>query len=354
MDRLNEIAAQLRNGKEVPPVSVREFLSWFTAQRRGYWIVEWIRRSLNEAGLETEPDFESAYIDSPIRFSIAPLSEAADIAEFHGEVSEATQGGALSTSIAPTATVYADPTYRISKLAAANNSPISVPPDATIQQAVTLMLSNDFSQLPVMVNERDVKGIVSWASIGVRLALEKNGDRVKDLMDRHQEIKLESSLFEAIPIIVQHQYVLVRGPDSRITGIVTASDLSRQFLQMTEPFLLLGEIENHIRRILAERFSTEDFTKVIDPRDSKRKIESVASLSFGEYIRLIENEERWTRLGIAIDRVIFCKQLDRVRQIRNDVMHFDPDGIPPQDLESLRDFAQFLQRLHLVGVPHRK
>ncbi len=76
-------------------------------------------------------------------------------------------------------------------------------------------------------------------------------------MDGHHEIRAESSLFQAIPIIVEHQYVLVRGSDNRITGIVTASDLSLQFQQLAEPFLLLGEIENHIRRILGDNFSTE-------------------------------------------------------------------------------------------------
>jgi hypothetical protein len=42
--------------------------------------------------------------------------------------------------------------------------------------------------------------------------------------------------------------------------------------------------------------------------------------------------------------------LDQVRDIRNDVMHFDPDGIPPDDLERLREFARFLQRLQSIGV----
>ena len=35
------------------------------------------------------------------------------------------------------------------------------------------MLSNDFSQLPVMTGPRELKGIVSWKSIGSRLALDK-------------------------------------------------------------------------------------------------------------------------------------------------------------------------------------
>ena len=349
-DKVNEIAAKLRAGVVVPPITVREFLSWFGAERRGSFIVWWIRSTLEGSGLETRPDFQSAYIGSLISFVLseahkqlsdgeeASLSGAADLA--------GTDSALLATTVS-----YADPMYRISKLEAANNPPVYVVPDATVQHAVTVMLTNDFSQLPVMTNERDVKGVVSWTSIGTRLALGKNGNTARELMDAHQEIRAEASIFQAIPIIVAYQYVLVRGSDNKIAGIVTASDLSLQFQQLAEPFLLLGEIENHIRRILSERFARDDFESVRDPSDGERTINGVADLTFGEYIRLLEREDQWAKLGIPIDRVTLCKELDRVRTIRNDVMHFDPDGIPSDDLKRLRDFAAFLQRLHAIGVP---
>ncbi|WP_459162147.1 hypothetical protein ACQ5SK_08415 [Bradyrhizobium japonicum] len=73
------------------------------------------------------------------------------------------------------------------------------------------------------------------------------------------------SIFDAIPVIVTHQYVLVRSEDGRITGIITASDLSEQFQLLAEPFLLLGEIENLLRGLIADRFSTEDLVGIRDP-----------------------------------------------------------------------------------------
>lgn len=331
---LQQIAEDLRKGNRVPPVTVRELLSWFSAQRRGYWVVMMIRDTLTAAGLETKPDFESAYIDSEITFALA------------GAVAAVPQGEATATP-----QLYADPTYRISKLAAANSPPVCVPPDARLQEAITLMLTYDFSQLPVMTNERDVKGVISWTSIGARLSLGKQGQHVREFMDSHQEIRADASLFQAIPLIVQHQYVLVRGADNRITGIVTASDLSLQFQQLAEPFLLLGEIENHIRWIIDGRFSKEELADARVPGDTDRQVAGVADLTFGEYIRLLENQARWVRLNLPIDRVTFCEQLDRIRLVRNDVMHFDPDGIPQEDLNRLRDFAKFLGKLQSIGVP---
>jgi predicted transcriptional regulator len=104
---------------------------------------------------------------------------------------------------------------RRGKLAAANRRPVSVRPDASLTEAITLMMANDFSQLPVMVNERDVKGAVSWKSIGSRLALRQSPRWAREAMDPHAEIGSDASLFTAIPIIVDHEYALVRGPDKR-------------------------------------------------------------------------------------------------------------------------------------------
>jgi hypothetical protein len=51
-----------------------------------------------------------------------------------------------------------------------------------------------------------------------------------------------------------------------------------------------------------------------------------------------------------LDRKAFIENLNSVPRIRNDVMHFDPDGIPPEDLQVLRLFAAFLARLRSIGV----
>lgn len=353
-ERLNKIADDLRKGEGAISVTVREFLSWFGVQRRGYFIVEWIKDSLKKVNLQTEPDFESAYIDSDISFCLVPQvmpekteGETESITEKRESASHATcVPEAKMSGLA----AYADPTYRISKLAAANTIPVSVNPDAGLQEAVTLMLTNDFSQLPVMIGEREVKGVISWTSIGTRLALAKNGLHAKDLMDEHQEIRSDASLFQAIPIIIQHEYVLIRGSDKRITGIVTASDLSLQFQQLAEPFLLLGEIENHIRRILSSKFSPAELAEARDTSDPGRVVNEAADLTFGEYIRLLENSDRWAKLNLPIDRKTLIKHLDRVREIRNDVMHFDPDPMPHDDLSRLRDLVDFFQRLQQIGV----
>jgi len=352
-ERLAGIAEQLRNGSATQPITVREFLSWFGAQRRGYWIVSNIRESLKKWNLHTEPDFEAEYIDSTIIIasdSPKPTTETPTAAALSATL-VASSSVTATLSVSSPSAPYADPTYKISKLEAANRPPVCVKPDATLSEAVTIMLARDFSQLPVMPTERQVKGVISWASIGARLATggTSNG-AVREFMDTANIIEASYSIFQAIPIIVQHQYVLVKSKDEKISGIVTASDLSLQFQQLTEPFLLLNEIENHIRRLIGNKFTPGELDKSRAPAASDRKIERVADMTFGGYIHLINSPEHWAKFLPAIDRVSFCKSLEKVREIRNDVMHFDPDGIEEDDLRELRQFTSFLQRLQGIGI----
>jgi CBS domain-containing protein len=345
LERLLEIEEALRRGESSSSVSVRSFLAWFGAKRRSYWNVWSIRKALEKANLVTLPDFESAYVDSEIRFELLEDQEVGSETDALAEIESIPQPEVVAS---PLPAVAADPTYRISKLAAANNKPLSVKPDASLKEAVTLMMANDFSQLPVMTNERDIKGIISWLSIGTKTMLGSSRNFVRELMDVHHEIRADASMFQAIPTIVQHGYVLVRSSDNKISGIVTASDLSVQFQQVAEPFLLLSEIENHVRSLLYGRFNKADLMAVRDPSDGGREIEDVSDLTFGEYLRLLENESKWEKLELNLDRKTFCNHLDQVRIIRNDVMHFDPDGVPQSDLEKLRDCAKFLQTLQMI------
>lgn len=330
-EKLSAIAAQLKKGVAPSRETVRTFLLWFGAERRGYNVIRRVRSTLKRHGLTTSPDFEYTWLDGTIAF----LTALAD-----GSGPAAAASGTAST----------DPTFRIGRLDAANKAPIAVRPDATLQQAVTIMLTNDFSQLPVMTGPRELKGMVSWKTIGSRLALKRPCVNVRDAMEPAQVVSVDESLFDAIARIASHDYVLVQAADKTYTGIVTASDFNFQFQALAEPFLLVGEIENGLRRILHQKFNLKELEEAKAPGDDGRTIESPSDLTLGEYVRLIEPEKRWKKLKIEIDRVEFLQRLNRVREVRNDVMHFDPDGLSPDDLIFLREFAQFLKRLRDVGA----
>lgn len=350
-EKLKEIKKRLDKGESVDKISVRTFISWFWgSQRRGWWVVYSIRKALEEMHLETYPDFNSVYIDALIEFrQLPPLQKKKASIESEDETDKQPENIA-DKSIDEVLNID-DPTFRLSRLEAANKDLVFVKPDSELSEAITLMMTYDFSQLPVMQQPRkDLKGVISWRSIGQKLAVGKNSTKVRNLMEPNfQLINEETSLFKALPVIIEHDYVLVKNKSNEICGIVTASDLSLQFKQLTEPFLLVAEIENHLRQILI-KLEKDDLENAKDERDTERCIETVADLTFGEYLRLYQNPEVWAKLSLSIDRKTFCNTLEKIREIRNSIMHFDPDGLEISSIEVLRNFVRLLQTLRNLDV----
>ena len=75
---------------------------------------------------------------------------------------------------------------------------------------------------------------------------------------------------------------------------------------------------------MANKFTKTELAAVRDPADSAREIEDVSDLTFGEYVRLLQNPKHWATLAIQIDRKTFTDELRKVGEIRNDVMSFSP------------------------------
>ena len=134
--------------------------------------------------------------------------------------------------------------------------------------------------------------------------------------------------------------------DRRITGIVTASDLSLQFQALAEPFLLLREIELHVRQLLGQKICEEDFSLLDGNPQGFQKPQNVADLSFGQYVRLFQHPKIWAKLDLKIDAVVLTRLLEEVRVIRNDVMHFDPDPMTFDELGTLKRAVRFMQELY--------
>jgi predicted transcriptional regulator len=303
-----------------------------------------IRDALSDTGLRTEPDFEEVSLDAMVVLAtIAKPSQASGppVTPSKPDLSpEQIEGEALAPRARASSEI--EPSYRISRLPAANRPPVAVRLDGSLQEAITLLIAHDFSQLPVMSGDRDVRGVISWRSIGRKIGLGLSCRRVGECLEPAVEIRSDDSILSAVQVTSRRDYVLVRGLDNKITGIVTTSDLTEQFGQFSEPFLLIGEIERHLRIAIDRRFSATDLAACVDPRDAGRSIMSAADLSFGEYARLLENTQRWAKAAIPLDKSVFLSRLRKVRQIRNDVMHFDPDGIVEDDLRLLREFVDLL------------
>ena len=88
-----------------------------------------------------------------------------------------------------------------------------------------------------------------------------------------------------------------------------------------------------------------DVLRSFVPRDSSRVVQGVEDLSFGDYLRLLQVPEHWSKLGLKVDSTVVLKRLEQVRTIRNAVMHFRSDSINGIGLDGLRLTEAFLASL---------
>ena len=299
----------------VEKITVRQFLERFGYHRRRQRVVGEIREKLEGFGLRTSPDFEYEYIDDEICIELDSPAQNRN---------------------------PADPTVRIGILKAAHSVPISVKPDDLLVTAISQMRMNDYSQLPVMTTETVVKGVVSWRSIGVARANGSNPQTVKECVEKEHEVEINTLLADATESICKHGYVLVRGEKNQITGIVTGEDLAVQFKKLAHPFLLVGEIEHHLRNLIRGMFTVDELAEA---SEGTKTVKGPDDLSFGDYGKLLEKPESWARLGLDIDRKVFVARLEKIRGIRNEVMHFSPDDHEFENIELLERSARFLREL---------
>ena len=329
--RLIELADQMRKAKErgaapqTERLPVREFLRWFDFYRRSRYNVAFIRAVLAQTNLHTVPDFEAAWIDQRITIH----------SDESGEGNEADQQA------------QSDPTIRITVMAAAHRKPISVKPDAQSQHVVTMMDMENIGHLLVMPNERDVKGVVTWRSIATKLST--NGDELtaNSLMSENPRMRfIDEPLFEAMDPIARYGFVVIRGRDNIVTGLITASDFAEQFAQLARPFLIIGEIEGHVRRIVRNRFTLDELRESQHNPSDEPEIVGPDDLTLGESVRLLEEPARWGKLGLShVDRATFIERLKWVREKRNDIMHFDPDGLEPGEEERLATLVEYFRNM---------
>jgi predicted transcriptional regulator len=312
---LKEKIEEIKKSEKEYKISPRWLINSFGFEKRTSGNRFVVNRFLEKNNVETEPDYLNAWID--------------------GEIILRHKKKAKSKRTT-------DPIQRIKLIPAANKAPVSVKKEALLAEATTLMRMNSYSQIPVSSGQRGIYGYISWETIGNGIANGINSDKVLPYASTEIAIlNYETPLLEAIKTVISKEFAVVQKEDKTISGIVTLADISQQFLSIAEPFLILEEIENHIRQILDGKLLVEEIKKHCNPGD-ERNIEHIDDLTFGEYVRIFENPELWKKIELNVEKSHFVKQLDIIRIIRNDIMHFEPEGITEAQLLDLHNMSKFM------------
>lgn len=318
MNNLDNIAKTIKETNRSLKVTPRMLINAVGYERRSPNACKMIDDFLEENDLEVVPHYLNEWVDNEIE--VRPKEKA-------------------------TKRLREDPIKRLGLLKAANTKPTSVDNSDNLQKAVTLMMLNNYSQLPVMKGPRTIVGYISWETIGEAISKGETSQLVKDYKrEIVRTLKRDTPLLKAIHEVYENEFIVVTAEDGSPCGIVTTADISSQFLTWTEPFVMLEQIENLIRHILDGKILKEDLGKVC--QEKERKPDSIDDLTFGEYIALIENPKQWERIGLkSVDRSLFVQSLNEVREIRNDIMHFDPEGIDEGSKEKLKSVGDYLVKL---------
>jgi CBS domain-containing protein len=323
-------------------MSVRELIGIWGARGRDFEVKERVDADLANNGMTTEPDFRAVALDDTVAIVLTAQTTAAGVPAPPVEDSSGppATSGQLNLAVGDDEGAW-DHGLTIGNLPSASKKVCSVAPDATFEEAITLMLIEDYSQLAVMTGPRELRGAVSWKS----LAKSRNADpnaKLSAAIIKAAPVPYTADLIGMLPVIQSQEFVFVSGVDRSVTGIVTLADVVEVYGQMASPFFMIGRIDQSLRRIIEATFAMDDIISLCDP-DGLRDLSSAEQLTMGDYRRIFENPDCWTKLGWPLDRKRFSARLDEIAKIRNNIMHFNNDPLPGDVVSMLQNFIDLLQ-----------
>ncbi|MFR9751413.1 CBS domain-containing protein [Nocardia sp. 004] len=318
--------------------TVSELLAFFGFRYRNFESVPMIGAALANAGLTTEPSFITCGHNATVR--IIDLDETA--ANSTKDAKETEEPDTLPTR-----------PFLVSDIPSATAGLTSVTSAHTLTYALHLMQTENYSQIPVIDGKSSLKGVVTWKSVAI-MCLKSEEPTLTNAMQNPHTVELHQDLFRELSDLCEYGYLLVRNSDGELNGIITTTDITNRFHETALPFFLVGKIELQLRSCLGARL-TPDAIRAVQGRN---KTGDISDLMFGDYLKLLRPNNQnasfdaaaaanWQALGWrSIDRTSFIDHLTRVKNIRNNIAHFDAKPPSVADIEDLQKFSTLLNILN--------
>lgn len=263
--------------------------------------------------------------------------------------------------------------------------PVIISPNATFHQALEVMITNEFSQLPVVNEDGMPLGIITTDSIAhalLHFGAKVQELRVNDALKKLPAYEEDEDLLDIIDILLKESAVLLKSK-GKLVYIVTEYDTNQYFRRRAEDIVLLEDIEGYLKGHLKAAYTSEDnLQKDIEVfiEGARKKTESSLSalktciedvcnqkgipadsndstikdaldkhfpllegdkkktfdkLSLNDYIDLAKRN--WAKieavLGISkggLSKDSWATMMYEVRNIRNDIFHFRSNITPVQ------------------------
>ncbi|MDN5478656.1 MAG: CBS domain-containing protein, partial [Chryseobacterium sp.] len=117
-------------------------------------------------------------------------------------------------------------TFKVSQFINKSDKVISCSIDDTIEKAKSLMLLNDFSQIPVLDDKGKILGAVSWKSIGKNEAFGERDNKINNYIEESAIVKENGDFLNYIKLIAKKDYILVTDLFENLVGIITTYDMT--------------------------------------------------------------------------------------------------------------------------------
>lgn len=296
---------------------------WREAPDAGSVLETRIEADLANHGLTTTPNFRKVSLDTTVRLITRPTDSEDDQAPDGDEGEEELYVGLTVGNI---------------RVLLGDNGWIA--PNATFEQAITRMKFNGYSQLAVLNSPWNLRGAVTWESIAYRRHVNPDAVLAEAIIDA-RAVRYDEPLIDVLPYLVNDaDFVFVTDETKKVTGIVTNADVVDKYREISNPFILIGELDQVLRQIIARTFTMAEITPLCH-----HAVTSFDDLTMGDYQSILGNSDRWDQLGWPLDRAEFIARLNELRTIRNDVMHFNPRDLPPNTIGKLRKMLDILRDL---------
>ena len=309
-------------------LTVRDLLAKWNFSRRTATSQAVIEADLAERGIVARPSFTAVRMDSVVELvTVAAEPDSADLTSIPA-------GSVVTVDLDEPGELPVK--WLVSAVLPTDFGVTTVLVGSRLSVAVTHMLANNYSQLAVVDEHKYYQGAVSWESIG-RARLANPDATLRDATVQVRVVDHDDDLFDQIDEIYRQGYVLVRGEDRRtLVGIVTAHDLARQFGTLARPFSLVEEAELRLRRQVKRALHEDAIAKHV-PRWAN------GTPTFGGYGKLLQDPTNFQQMGWDLDHDTFLDLVEKVRSIRNELMHFSQDTLPREDLQTIEGFVSMLR-----------
>jgi CBS domain-containing protein len=247
--------------------------------------------------------------------------------------------------------------HPLSEILPASKPPRSIEMQATIGDALRLMVENRYTQLPVVDPAGRLIGLITQPAI-LSLYFFTNGAAPLLTLPLHHALSPcaalteEATFFQAVDLLTSPgTAAVVVTREQQPIGVLTGKDMTHAFRALCEGIILVERIERTLRDHVERAYPNEDALNAAaiaafgqDPENPHYARRNPHKLTFGARLTLITDPENWPRFAAVLGpQTVFVPLMERVHQVRNKLLHFS-GRLDPLERDALAGADGWLQQ----------